>query len=404
MNDINKQAHKGRIAAIIEILNQEMTDLGVTNRAIYINNILQLLCEAKNAESLEKSIVVSKVRGILESISPPNIRRVHINSRIRQEKQLLWLEDITQDPENQLLWSEKIILKKPNIFYKISGSNPRDSAIESLSNQPKSSQIQQNLIWAIAVTVVLILMGFLLYNALQFQLLESLQSQSQNDIKSSPQPPEILSSAQQFSRGVKIAEEAASEGKFADTRQEWLEIAQKWQQAADSMEVVSPDFERYATAQNRAALYRRNQEQAQQEEVQQEPTDEEFGNAIKETEGMGVVAGTQSMNELQKRTAKDPKKGKIVAQASRAVNALKSLFPNMNIVVHESDESYNKAMGTLGGTANTRGQFVYKPTADGNIQGAVHINLDRANARTIASDNDPALMFRTVIVTDPAAD
>jgi hypothetical protein len=31
------------------------------------------------------------------------------------------------------------------------------------------------------------------------------------------------------------------------------------------MEVVSPDFERYATAQNRAALYRRNQEQAQQE-------------------------------------------------------------------------------------------------------------------------------------------
>lgn len=265
MNDINKQAHKGRIAAIIEILNQEMTDLGVTNRAIYINNILQLLCEAKNAESLEKSIVVSKVRGILESISPHNIRRVHINSRIRQEKQLLWLEDITQDPENQLLWSEEIILKKPNIFYKIPGSNPRDSAIESLSNQPKSSQIQQNLIWAIAVTVVLILMGFLLYNALQFQLLESLQSQSQNDIKSSPQPPEILSSAQQFSRGVKIAEEAASEGKFADTRQEWLEIAQKWQQAADSMEVVSPDFERYATAQNRAALYRRNQEQAQQE-------------------------------------------------------------------------------------------------------------------------------------------
>ncbi|VXD24738.1 hypothetical protein [Planktothrix paucivesiculata] len=262
---MNKQAHRGRIAAIIQILNEQMADLGVTNRAIFINDVLQLLCEARNAESLEKSMIVSKIRGILESISPRNIRRVRIYGRILQEKQLLWLEDITQDPENQLLWSEEIILKKPNIFNRIRVSNQRDLPIESLSNQPKFGQLQQNLIWAIAVTVVLILMGFLLYNTLQFQLLESLQSKPQTDIESSPKPPETLSSAQQFSRGVKIAEEASAEGKFADTRQEWLEIAQKWQQAADYMEGVSPDFERYATAQNRAALYRRNQEQAQGE-------------------------------------------------------------------------------------------------------------------------------------------
>ncbi len=260
MNDIAKQAHNGHVAAIIEILNQQMADLGVTNRAIFINDVLQLLCEARNAESLEKSIIISKVRQILESIVPRNIRRVRINSRLRQEKQLLWLEDITQDPENQLLWSEEITLKKPNIFNKIPGSNQSYSPLRPLSTEPKAGQLQQNLIWAVAVTVVLILMGFLLYNALQFQLLESLKSQPQTDIKSSPKPPETLSSTQLFSQGVKIAEEAAAEGKFADTRQEWLEIAQKWQQAADYMEAVSPDFERYATAQNRAALYRRNQE------------------------------------------------------------------------------------------------------------------------------------------------
>ena len=136
------------------------------------------------------------------------------------------------------------------------------------------------------------------------------------------------------------------------------------------------------------------QQEVVQEEVQPEFTDEEFDNSIKEAEGLGVVAGSQSMNELQKRTAQDPKKGKIVAQASRAVNALKSLFPNMNIVLHENDESYNNAMGTLGGTANTRGQFVYKPTADGDIQGAVHINLDRANARTIAHEVTHAALLK----------
>lgn len=261
---MNQQAHRSRIATIIQILNEQMADLGVTNRAIIINNVLQLLCEARNSESLEKSMIVKKIQGILESIAPRNIRRVRIYGRIRQEKQLLWLEDIAQDPENQLLWSEEIILKKPNIFHEIFTSNPKDSAFKSLSNEPKSGQLQHNLIGAIAVIVVLIVMGFLLYNALQFQLLESLEIQPKTDIESSPKPPETLSSAQQFSRGVKIAEEASAEGKFADTRQEWLEIAQKWQQAADSMEAVSPDFERYATAQNRAALYRRNQEQAQQ--------------------------------------------------------------------------------------------------------------------------------------------
>jgi hypothetical protein len=136
------------------------------------------------------------------------------------------------------------------------------------------------------------------------------------------------------------------------------------------------------------------QQEVVQEEVQPEMTDEEFDNSIKEAESMGVVAGTQAMNDLQTRTAQDPKKGKIVAQASRAVKALKSLFPNMNIVLHENDESYNNAMGTLGGTANTRGQFVYKPTADGNIQGAVHINLDRANARTIAHEVTHAALLK----------
>lgn len=136
------------------------------------------------------------------------------------------------------------------------------------------------------------------------------------------------------------------------------------------------------------------QQEVVQEEVQPEITDEEFDNSIKEAEDMGVVAGTQSMNELQKRTAQDPKKGKIVAQASRAVKALKSLFPNMNIVLHESDESYNNAMNTLGGTVNSRGQFVYKPSADGNIQGAVHINLNRANARTIAHEVTHAALLK----------
>ncbi|VXD17336.1 conserved hypothetical protein [Planktothrix serta PCC 8927] len=272
MNDIAKQAHNGRVPAIIQIINQQMTDLGVRTRAVFTHDVLQLLCEAKNPESLDKSTIVTQIREILESISPRNIRRVRINSRILKEQQLLWLENITQDPEDQLLWSEDIILKKPNIFKQWDKRIPSQNAKNnqpifnnlSSTSPPEKRQFPLNLIVAVAVSLVLGLMGFFLYNELQFQLFNTLQSNKKNNVEVSPSSLQTLSSKEQFTQAVKLATEASAEGKVADTRQEWLEIAQKWQQAADYMAKVSPDFERYKIAQDRAPLYRRNQEQAQQ--------------------------------------------------------------------------------------------------------------------------------------------
>ena len=42
-NDIRKQAHQGSVAAIIQVLNQELSDLGVRTRAVYDGGLLQLL-------------------------------------------------------------------------------------------------------------------------------------------------------------------------------------------------------------------------------------------------------------------------------------------------------------------------------------------------------------------------
>ena len=136
------------------------------------------------------------------------------------------------------------------------------------------------------------------------------------------------------------------------------------------------------------------QETAAEEETQQGPTDEEFGTAVQESENLGVVAGTEAMNTLAQENKKDANKSKILTQANRAVKAINSLFPNMKIVLHNDDESYNQAMEKLGGTQNTRGQFVYKPSADGNMQGAIHINLNRANTRTIAHEVSHAALLK----------
>ena len=107
------QARQGSVAAIIQILNERLSDLGIRTRAVVAEGMLQVLCEAPSSEQLEKTTVVDRVRQILENISPQNIKRVNINSRIVKEEQLLWFEEISRDPENSLLWSEVITLKRP---------------------------------------------------------------------------------------------------------------------------------------------------------------------------------------------------------------------------------------------------------------------------------------------------
>src|SRR3712207_5753258 len=116
MDDIARQARQGSVAAIIQTLNERLADAGVRTRAVFADGVLQLLCEAALPEQLEQSVTVAQIKQILEEISPNNIRRVKINSRIVREQQLLWLEEIMRDPDNQLLWSEEIVLAKPNFF------------------------------------------------------------------------------------------------------------------------------------------------------------------------------------------------------------------------------------------------------------------------------------------------
>ena len=106
INDVFGQAQDGRVAAIIQILNDRLAENGIRTRAVFVDNVLQLLCEAPTNDQLEKAMVVENIRNILETIAPRRIRRVKINSRLVQEQQLLWFEEISRDPGKHLLWAE----------------------------------------------------------------------------------------------------------------------------------------------------------------------------------------------------------------------------------------------------------------------------------------------------------
>jgi hypothetical protein len=283
INDIAWQASQGSVAAIIQILNQKLANSGVRTRAVFVDGVLQLLCEAHTPENLEKSSLVSQIQETLELIAPRNIYRVNINSRIVREQQLLWLEEIHRDPENQLIWSEEIYLKKPSIFQQFTqGFQERKSEITRF-NLPKSynshivisssnKRRKSPWVWLSTILVACAALGASWGLYTFFNQSKNIKETSTPTIspvdalpKNSPTGSDINTSEANFLAAVRIANDATLTGKTAKNKTQLLELAANWQRASDLMGKVRSDYNRYEEAQIRAKLYRQYSQDAQRD-------------------------------------------------------------------------------------------------------------------------------------------
>jgi hypothetical protein len=299
INDIAWQAHQGSVAAIIQVLNEKLAMSGVRTRAIFADGVLQLLCEARTLDKLEKSTLVTQIQQILESIAPRNIHRVNINSRIVREQQLLWLEEINRDPENQLLWSEEITLEKPNIVKqliadfkerqpevgKLNLPNSQSSRLSIIPNRnkPKKS-FWGGMLEVSSLCVVLILLGWGFYglvggklkNPIQSEMLKSFvpATKSLEPANINQNQPEAfrentqgasIPSEDPFAEAVRIANQNVVGSKTAQNSSQWLDLAARWQRASELMSKVPPSHSRYKEAQIRTKLYRQYSEASQKE-------------------------------------------------------------------------------------------------------------------------------------------
>ena len=288
MDDIARQARQGSVAAIIQVLNQELAPDEVRTRAVLSDNILQLLCEAAEEGKLEQNKIIDRVREILEAISPRGIRRVNINCRLVREEQLLWLEEINRDPSNQLLWSEQIVLTKPNIIKRLledARNRPQEQGKQAFPpaeivadrSLRQSNQLWRGFLWGAGAMLAIVAgWGFYRHNlepVANGKVVEANQAALEKAPATTPvrtpettvpeTPPELDQSTESFARAVRLAQQAVEEGKLAKTADDWLVVAAKWDQASKLMALVSQEHPEYATAQNRAALYRRYSENTQ---------------------------------------------------------------------------------------------------------------------------------------------
>ena len=283
IDDIARQARQGSVASIIQILNDELAEVGVRARAVFAEGVLQLLCEAATPQLLEQSSLVDRVQEILEGISPHNIGRVNINSRLVREHQLLWLEEISRDRENQLLWSQEIKLRKPNLFKRLATAHYERQAQAGKRALPRMAvprsmqeprQFQRGIVGGITLTVLLLAAVAAIYKGLNTQEQGGTQATTQAVANAAPSDAKpalkisketVNSAGDSFAQAVRVAEQAANDSKTAQSREDWLVVAAKWQQASDLMAAVPSKHPRYTTALNRTALYRQNSDKAQQE-------------------------------------------------------------------------------------------------------------------------------------------
>ncbi len=256
-DDVYRQACGGSIAAIVQILNQKLARDQIRTRAVIAGGSLQLLCEAPSPDDLDRDRIVDRVRSILEHLSPRGIRKVQLYARLVQEQQLLWLEAIQRDPDD-LLWSEPLILKRSHWFRWITRDlqgRQRSTALPSLgSTLPGKAARTQFWVGAAGGTVLgILLLGAIAWN---FKWIS---------VGNPPSAPTANTSTDPFVKAVRLAETAAIAGQTAKTRQQWLDLANQWQAAAELMEQVTPDDRRAATARDRAQRYRQNSAQARQQ-------------------------------------------------------------------------------------------------------------------------------------------
>ncbi len=268
LNDIDLQARQGSIAAIIQLLNEHFAKDGIRTRAVQDSGVLQLLIEAPTADQLPQASVVDEVREILETISPRGITKVNINGRIVQEQQLLWLDDIKRDPENSLLWSEPVTLKRPNpmvrFWQDLRAPRQRNPFLDDLPKKKASSQsaFWRGLIGGVSLVLLALMVGW----ATKDWLRGSWGPGAEQSAAESPAPaPAVAPEQDPFVLAVRIAQQAVEDGKSATTAAEWLDLAVRWQRASDLMAEVPAEDERYNVAQDRIAAYATNKALALQE-------------------------------------------------------------------------------------------------------------------------------------------
>ena len=171
-----------------------------------------------------------------------------------------------------------------------------------------------------------------------------------------------------------------------------LEIA-KQEVGAAPQALFDVVFDEVVSEQKREVPVQKKEEAAPvqaEEEVQEAPVAEQQAPAVES--GKAPYTGVAKEDRALKEKVKDDfRKRRILDQAQRIAMALGNSTP---IFIHETTDDYNSALSERGldmSKDSSNGKFVYAP--DGSVA-EIHIDLSKANERTIPHEAVHAVLFK----------
>ena len=110
--------------------------------------------------------------------------------------------------------------------------------------------------------------------------------------------------------------------------------------------------------------------------------------------GQGVSIKNKSAVDNIKTKTTDKVRIKVIEAAQRAIKTLQSVLPNFDIVIHDSEDSYASSMRSMNAPTDTAGNFSYVQMPDGSYVGRIDINLNEADAKTVAHEVAHGVMLK----------
>jgi len=271
MDNITQLAQQGSIKAIMQILNKQLRDAGVNTKiASGDHGVLEILCEAGHPENLDKHRIVNCIQQSLDQIAPRTFQKVHIQSHLTNDTQSLWVSTLSQGERRKLIWSEDIRINRISLFQKvIKGLGlkfPVQRSVKKINRAKLKKDFDQWLkgdrqVWLIMGAIAAVSLGWAARDWTFLKAQVQLQSTTTTP-QDVPRDPDNLPEFDAFNQSVRLATQAANGGKTATTYAEWLDLANRWQQASDLMKRIPLDHPRYTEAQERVLSYRQNSEVA----------------------------------------------------------------------------------------------------------------------------------------------
>ncbi len=107
-----------------------------------------------------------------------------------------------------------------------------------------------------------------------------------------------------------------------------------------------------------------------------------------------VMSRSQEAKTDEERQSNETKV-KVIGVAKKVINTVKSIFPEIDIVIHDNEDSFNTEMDRLRGTRGSGGNYAVITNEDGTQARRIDINLSKANERTVAHEVAHAIFDKT---------